>query len=218
MDAAAYDLRLARPGDVDVLRKSVRRTLNNPEGKTQRKSFADAIGRGELLLLTRSERGQEAIEGFLEWHSRVDGGITIRDFGWTGEQPNAGHVKRMLRELLRMTRPSIATVKVEADQQPWTQIFAETAGFRPAEREYSQRKWRQIWAWTPANDALDRQRQASQRAPAAPRPAGPPRPGIPPGTAPRPAGPFRPGAPRTFDGRPGGARPNSGRPSVGPRR
>src|SRR5579885_1325746 len=60
MDAAAYDLRLARPGDVDVLRKSVRRTLNNPEGKTQRKSFADAIGRGELLLLTRSERGQEA--------------------------------------------------------------------------------------------------------------------------------------------------------------
>ena len=207
MDAAAYDLRLARPGDVDVLRKSVRRTLNNPEGKTQRKSFADAIGRGELLLLTRSERGQEAIEGFLEWHSRVDGGITIRDFGWTGEQPNAGHVKRMLRELLRMTRPSIATVKVEADQQPWTQIFAETAGFRPAEREYSQRKWRQIWAWTPANDALDRQRQASQRAPAAPRPPGP-RPPV-----------ARPPAPRPPIGRPFGGRPSPGpRRPVGPRR
>jgi hypothetical protein len=207
MDAAAYDLRLARPGDLDALRKSVRRTLNNPEGKSQRKSFADAIGRGELLLLTRSERGQEAIEGFLEWHSRVDGGITIRDFGWAGEAPNAGHVKRMLRELLQMTRPSIATVKVEAEQQPWTQIFAETAGFRPAEREYSQRKWRQIWAWTPANDALDRQRQASQRAPAGPRTPGPRPPGA------------RPPAPRPPTSRPFVGRPSSGpRRPVGPRR
>src|SRR5438045_7565906 len=106
---AAYDLRPARSGDIDALRSSVRRTLNNPEGKSQRKSFADAIERGELLLLTRSERGGESIDGFLEWHSRVDGGITIRDVGWAAEEPNPGHVKRMLRELLGMTRPSIAT-------------------------------------------------------------------------------------------------------------
>src|SRR5215216_1769111 len=128
MDATLYDIRLARSDDLDRLRTSVRRTLNNPEGKAQRKKFADAIERGELLVLTHRERNGEAVEGFVEWHSRVDGGITIRDAGWAGDEPNPGNVKRLLRELLLMARPPVASVKVEADNQPWDGLFGEAMG------------------------------------------------------------------------------------------
>jgi hypothetical protein len=192
MDATLYDIRLARPDDLESLRTSVRKTLNNPEGKSQRKKFADAIERGELLVLTHRERGAEAVEGFVEWHSRVDGGITIRDAGWAGDEPNPGNVKRLLRELLLMARPPVASVKVEAENQPWDSLFGETLGFRLEGREYSQRKWRHIWSWTPQDDQLDRQRAASQRAPARPAPLSRP-PGAPPppraGMPPRPGGP-----------------------------
>ena len=91
-------------------------------------------------------------------------GITIRDAAWAGDEPNHGNVKRLLRELLRMAQPPLLSVKVEADQGDWNAIFGETAGFRIEGREYSQRKWRQIWNWTPADDTVDRQRMASQRA------------------------------------------------------
>ena len=210
MDATLYDIRLARPDDIDSLRASVRKTLNNPEGKsTSRKTFADAIGRGELLVLA----GRDAIHGFVEWHSRVDGGITIRDAGWAGDEPGQTNVGRLVRELLGMARPTVASVKLESDNEAWEKIFKDTYGFRLEGREYSQRKWRHIWSWTPEDEALDRQRAASQRAPArpaagAPGPGGPPRP-----MAPRPpmggARPFGPG-PRSGAPRPGGPRPTNG--------
>jgi hypothetical protein len=166
MDATLFDIRLARPDDLEGLRSSVRRTLNNPEGKAQRKKFADAIERGELLILTHHERGAggDTVEGFVEWHSRVDGGVTIRDAGVSGDELNSGNVKRLVRELLRMTQPPIASVKVDAELAVWNSVFSETPGFRLEGREYSQRKWLQIWTWTPAADTLDRQRTASQRA------------------------------------------------------
>lgn len=176
MDATLYDIRLARPDDVDHLRTSVRKTLNNPDGKVQRKKFADAIERGEVLVLAH----RDGVDGFVEWHSRVDGGITIRDAGWAGDEPNPANVRRLLRELLQMARPTVASVKVEAENEAWDSLFKESAGFRLEGREYSQRKWRHIWSWTPETDALDRQRAASQRGPGrlqpAPRPPGPPRP------------------------------------------
>ena len=56
MDASPYDIRLARVDDLDLIKASIRRTLNNPEGRSQRKKFADAVGRGELLILVRRER------------------------------------------------------------------------------------------------------------------------------------------------------------------
>src|SRR5919201_1027362 len=49
MDASPYDIRLARVDDLDLIKASIRRTLNNPEGRSQRKKFADAVARGELL-------------------------------------------------------------------------------------------------------------------------------------------------------------------------
>lgn len=203
MDATLYDIRLARPDDLDSLRASVRRTMNNPEGKsTSRKTFADAIERGELLVLA----GREGVQGFVEWHSRVDGGITIRDAGWAGDEPGSTNVGRLVRELLAMARPTVASVKLEADNQAWEKIYKETFGFRLEGREYSQRKWRPIWSWTPEADALDRQRATAQRP--TPRPGGPP----------RPSGPPRPTDARPFNGgpRPGGPRPGGPRPPFRP--
>ena len=43
MDASPYDIRLARVDDLDLIKASIRRTLNNPEGRSQRKKFADAV-------------------------------------------------------------------------------------------------------------------------------------------------------------------------------
>jgi hypothetical protein len=164
MDASPYDIRLARVADLDLVKASIRRTLNNPEGRSQRKKFADAIDRGELLILVRRERGgAEEVDAFVEWHSRVDGAVTIRDAGWSGDEPNPGHVKRLLRELLRMTAPPSASVRVEADQQTWNAVFGETAGFRSEGREYSRSKWWNLWSWSPANEQVDRSREQSSR-------------------------------------------------------
>ena len=216
MDAAPYNLRLATAADIDKIRAAVRRTLNNPEGKSGRKTYADAVGRGELLVLTRRERnGSETVDAFVEWHSRVDGPVTIRDAGSAGDQPNAGHVKRLLRELLRMARPPSATVKVDADLPVWNEVFAETPGFVREGQEYSRPRYRNIWTWTPAAEQLMRERMRSSQ-PRPPRPvrseapparAGAPSPRLtaPPG-GPRPAGP-----PRGAGGRGGAPAPRAHR-------
>ncbi|TAK20099.1 MAG: hypothetical protein EPO26_18535 [Chloroflexota bacterium] len=157
MDIAPYDIRLARTSDLDSLRISVKRTLQNPDGKPARKKFGDAVDRGELLVVARRGReGGEEIDAFIEWHSRVDGVVTIRDTGSAGDEPNASHVKRLVRELLRMSSPPSATVKVDADLPVWNQVFAETQGFRLEGKEYSRPKYRNIWTWTSAAEAEDR--------------------------------------------------------------
>lgn len=171
MDAAPYDIRLARASDLDLIKASIRRTLNNPDGRTQRKKFADAIDRGELLVIVRHDHGTDLADAFLEWHSRVDGAVTIRDAGSGGDEPNPGHIKRLLRELLRMAQPPSATARVEADQPIWNQVFQETAGFIQDGREYSRARWWHIWTWTPEQEARSRQREAQDRF------RGPPMPG-----------------------------------------
>jgi hypothetical protein len=210
VDAAPYNLRLASAADIDRIRAAVRRTLNNPEGKSGRKTYADAVDRGELLVLTRRERdGSESVDAFIEWHSRVDGPVTIRDAGSTGDEPNAGHVKRLVRELLRMARPPSATVKVDADLAVWNEVFSETPGFVREGQEYSRPKYKNIWTWTPAAEQLmlERMRASQPTRPArfeGPRPGAPPRP-APPFRAARPAPPPR-GA-----GAPTGAPPSGAR-------
>lgn len=159
-------MRIASAADLPGLR-AIRRTLNNPEGKPGRKKFADAVDRGELLVLVRVERGKpESVDSFIEWHSRVDGPVTIRDAGSAGDELNVGHLKRLVRELLRMVRPDTASVKVDADLPAWNEVFAETPGFVREGQEYSRPKYKNIWTWTPQAEqvALQRQRASSPAA------------------------------------------------------
>jgi len=218
VDAAPYNLRLATAPDIDKIRAAIRRTLNNPEGKSGRKTYADAVGRGELLVLTRRERdGSETVDAFIEWHSRVDGPVTIRDAGSTGEEPNAGHVKRLVRELLRMARPPSATVKVDADLPIWNEVFAETPGFVREGQEYSRPKYKNIWTWTPATEQVMLERIRASQPPRPARPEsfranaqpGPLRTGA-------PRGPLRTGVPQGPPGAPAGT-PRGPRPGFPPR-
>lgn len=166
MDQAPFSLRIATGDDLAGLR-AIKRTLNNPEGKAGRKRYDDAVGRGELLVIARRERAKgEVVDAFIEWHSRVDGPVTIRDAGTVGDEPNVGHLKRLVRELLRMARPDSATVKVDADLEPWNEVFSETAGFLNEGQEYSRPKYKNIWTWTPQTEqvALQRARASSPAA------------------------------------------------------
>jgi len=150
MEAAGYQLRLATPSDTERIRRDIHFTLANPEGKVQRKRYLDAIQRQEILVVARydaREQGDE-IAGFLEWHGKVDGTITIRDAGTIGTEPQLGTLRRLIRELLHMYDPSSASVKVRADLQVWNDVFQQVPGFVLSGREYSRPYWRNIWEWT----------------------------------------------------------------------
>src|SRR5690348_9219135 len=116
MEEAGYQLRLATPSDVERIRRDIRFTLANPEGKVQR---------NEVLVVARydAREQQDEIAGFLEWHSKVDGTITIRDAGTVGTEPHLGTLRRLIRELLHMYGPGSASVKVRADLQVWNDVF-----------------------------------------------------------------------------------------------
>ena len=83
MTETAYHLRIAAPEDIAQIKKNLRRTMSNPEGRAQRKRYNDAIDRREMLVFVHSDPAQEeeVIEAFLEWHMKVDGTATIRDAG-----------------------------------------------------------------------------------------------------------------------------------------
>jgi hypothetical protein len=154
MSEAGYQLRLAVPSDVEKIRRDVHFTLANPEGKAQRKRYEDAIERNEMLVLAHSDPKEQtdAIEGFLEWHTKVDGVITIRDAGTSGEQPHVGTLRRLLRELFAMYDPPSASLKVRTDLTAWNEVFLQTPGFELQGREYSRPYWRNIWEWTRASE------------------------------------------------------------------
>ncbi|GIW05273.1 MAG: hypothetical protein KatS3mg060_0078 [Dehalococcoidia bacterium] len=144
-----YDIRLARPEDIPRLRQ-IRVTAANPEGKSGRKGFADAIDRGELLVMERADgRGEPTLLGFIEWRSRTDGSVTIRDFGAVGEEPEPVIIKRLVREMLRSVaaRPGEVTLKLRANVEPWTSIVRDLPGFEVGEREFSRGSWWTIWVW-----------------------------------------------------------------------
>ncbi|MBI2942050.1 MAG: hypothetical protein HYY04_16590 [Chloroflexi bacterium] len=151
MVEAGFQIRLATPNDVDKIKGSSKYTLANPEGRPQRKRYEDAVQRNELLVLSHYDPKErtDQIEGFLEWHSRVDDAVTIRDAGTTGEEPNPGILKRLIRELLRMFHPPSASVKVREDQRVWNEVFRDLPGFELRGREYTRPHYRYIWEWTP---------------------------------------------------------------------
>ncbi len=152
MAETGYHLRLAAPDDIAQIRKNLRRTMSNPEGRAQRKRYNDAIDRREMLVFVHSDpaEGEEVIEAFLEWHMKVDGTATIRDAGTTGEQLQVGHVRRLIREMLRTYNPSVASVKLRSDLEDWNGVFEGLPGFILEGREYSRPHWRTIWEWTEA--------------------------------------------------------------------
>ena len=154
MEEAGYQLRLAVPSDVEKIRRDIRFTLANPEGKAQRKQYGDGVLRHEVLVVAHYDPREQTdeISGFLEWHTKVDGVITIRDAGTTGDEPQIGTLRRLIRELLHMFEPPVASVKVRADLQVWNDVFQQVPGFLPVGREYSRPYWRNIWEWTQENE------------------------------------------------------------------
>lgn len=156
MTEAGYQLRLAVPSDVAKIKRDIRVTLANPEGKAQRKRYEDAVARQEVLVIAHYDpkEGGDLIEAFLEWHAKVDGGITIRDMGTTGEEPQIGSLRRLLRELLNMYDPPNASAKVRSDLTAWNEVFQQTPGFVQIGREYSRPYWRTIYEWTRESERL----------------------------------------------------------------
>ena len=156
MEEAGFQIRAATKDDVDKIKENIKYTLANPEGRTQRKKYADAVDRNEILVLTRydpKERVDE-VHGFIEWHTKVDGTVTIRDAGTSGEQPNVSLLKRLVRELLRLLHPPTATVKVRADQPDWNAVFRETPGFIFEGKEFSRPHYRNIYEWSAEAERL----------------------------------------------------------------
>ena len=158
MELATYNIRQATEKDIDEIRRSIRRTLANPEGKGVRKGIRDAVTRRELLVLERFDPKERVnrLEAFIEWRTRVDGTITIRDVGTSGDEVNEGMAKRLVRELLRLTSPPEARVKLRADLAEWDSIFQDLPGFSLEGREYSRPHWRNIWLWTPEAERRER--------------------------------------------------------------
>jgi hypothetical protein len=156
MEEAGVQFRLALPEDAEQIRQVVHFTLANPEGRSVRKRYEDAVARREVLVLTRYEPREKAtrVQGFIEWHTRVDGPVTIRDMGSVGDTPSQGILKRLLRELIRMLQPPSASAKVRADQEAFISVFRETHGFFLEGQEYTRPHWRQIWTWTPEAERL----------------------------------------------------------------
>ncbi|MCL5960354.1 MAG: hypothetical protein M1358_13770 [Chloroflexi bacterium] len=158
MEPATYDIRLATEKDVDKIKSNIRHSMTSPDGKGARKGLTDAVARRELLVLERLDPRDfiRKVEAFIEWRMRVDGTITIRDIGTSGEEPHEGMAKRLIRELLRLTSPSEARVKLRADQAVWNAIFQDLPGFFLEGQEYSRPYWRNLWLWTPEAEKRDR--------------------------------------------------------------
>ena len=156
MDEVGIQLRMATAEDVSQIKQNVHVSLANPEGRPQRKRYQDAADRRELLVLVRFDTKEriERVVGFIEWHSRVDNGVTIRDLGTAGDEPLPGILKRLLREMLSLLAPPMATVKLREDLAFWNAIFEETTGFVIEGREYSRPYWRRIWTWSAENERM----------------------------------------------------------------
>ncbi len=148
---STYELRLAAETDCDHIYASIGNSLARPKGKTPRKSYVDAARRGELLMLERWDPKESDwhLAGMLEWYTRVDGVVTIKDAGTYGEQPDAAVVKRLVRELISLQSPTELRAKTKDEQKDWMRIFVELPGFALEGKEYSRPNWVYIWSWIP---------------------------------------------------------------------
>jgi hypothetical protein len=164
MPESPYGIRAAEPADAAALRQTIAATMAHPEAGSRRASYKGAAERGELMLLERyTGRNRAArLEGFVEYHLKVDDTLTIRDVGSASDPPDATAVKYLLLELLRTLRPVTATLKVQEDAHAWIEILLSTPGFAQEGREYRRPHYIGIWRWS---------REAAERA-LRPAPAG----------------------------------------------
>ncbi|MCL4459208.1 MAG: hypothetical protein M1136_10285 [Chloroflexi bacterium] len=147
MEEATYRIRLATLEDIEDIKKEIHCTLASPEGKVLRKHYEGAVLRREMLVLERydpKERGCK-VNGFLEWRTRVDGTVAIKDAGSVGDEPHPVIIKRLVRELLHLFWPPAVTVKIRSDLTAWNNIFQELPGFHLEGSEYSRPYWKNIW-------------------------------------------------------------------------
>src|SRR5579859_3515505 len=88
---STYRLRLATPEDTEHI-SAIGNSLARAKGKAPRKSYLDAARRGELLVLEHFDAKEQLwqLSGILEWYTRVDGTVTIKDAGTIGDEPNPG--------------------------------------------------------------------------------------------------------------------------------
>ncbi len=92
MMESPYRIRPATVTDGEEIRRTVKITLANPEGRAVRKKYGEAAERNELLVLERFDNKEHVWQtsAFVEFHTRIDGGMTIRDAGSMGEATDTG--------------------------------------------------------------------------------------------------------------------------------
>jgi hypothetical protein len=145
-----YEFVPASTADVAQLRKLVRYSLTHPDGGGRREGLRAAAERDELLLLVHEDpRDHERhIDGFVDFHMRVDDVLVLRDAGSTGDAPHPAIIKHLIGELLRSLAPVAAVAKVRRDATVWNEILGSTPGFQLEGSEYRRPHWINVWEWT----------------------------------------------------------------------
>ena len=145
-----YEFVAASPADVPALRSQVRYTLTHPDGRGRREGYRAAAERGELLLLAHEDprEHERRIDGFVEYHMRVDDVLVLRDAGSVGDAPRPAIIKHLIGELVRSLAPQAATAKVRRDAEVWNELLATIPGFELQGSEYRRPHWINVWEWT----------------------------------------------------------------------
>jgi len=144
-----YEFIPAAPADVAELRKQVRYSLAHPEGGGRREGLRAAAERGELLLLVHQDprEHERRLDGYVDFHMRVDEVLALRDVGSIGDTPHAAIIKHLIGELLRSLAPQAAVAKVRRDVTDWNELLANIPGFELQGSEYRRPHWINIWEW-----------------------------------------------------------------------
>jgi len=145
-----YEFVPASASDVAQLRAEVRYTLTHPDGRGRREGYRAAAERGELLLLVHEDpRAHERrLDGFVEFHMRVDDVLVLRDAGSVGDAPHPAIIKHLIGELLRSLAPVAAVAKLRRDATVWNDLLASIPGFELAGSEYRRPHWINVWEWS----------------------------------------------------------------------
>jgi hypothetical protein len=170
-----YEFVPASTADVALLRKQVRYTMTRPEGGGRREGYRAAAERGELLLLVHDDPREHdrRLDGFVEFHMRVDDVLVLRDAGSVGDSPHSAIIKHLIGELLRSLAPVAAVAKLRRDASVWNELLQGVPGFQLEGSEYRRPHWINVWEWS-RERAARADREAGFRRPGA-RGARPPR-------------------------------------------